>query len=80
MRTKDPVHEKQYVQKALAPLVKRLARNVADQVEFLEFARIHGGADPLQFPARLARVLKGEQPTAYMAMLLVDWGRTKSGK
>jgi len=80
LRTKDPAHEKEHVRKVLAPVVKRLSRSVEDQVEFLEFARTHGQADPLQFPARLARVLKGEHPTAYLSILLMEWGRMKSGK
>lgn len=80
VRTKDPVHEKEYVKRVLAPVVRRLERDENEQVAFLAYARAQGGADALLFPSRLARVLKGEHPTAYMAVLLLEWSRARSAR
>lgn len=75
MRSRTPKAEKDFVAQAIAPARKRL-RRPAELDDFLAYARSHG-ADPLLFPGRLAKVLRGEPPAPFLVALLVCWERDR---
>ena len=71
MRVRTPTAEKKFIAEAVAPALRRLRQDVALD-DFLAYARRHG-SDPLHFPGRLAKVLRGEPPAPYLVALLLTW-------
>lgn len=74
VRVRTPKEEKEFIAQAIAPMRRRLERDEKALDDFLAYARKHG-ADPLLFPGRLHKVLKGEPPAPYLVALLLTWGR-----
>jgi hypothetical protein len=78
MRVKTPVAETRFTEEAIRPAVERLKEDPA-LADFLAFAVSHG-ADRLLFPGRLAKVMRGEPPTAYIVALLLEWMRKSASQ
>ena len=76
MRSRTPKAEKEFIAQAIAPVRRRLRKAEALE-EFLAYARSHG-ADPLLFPGRLHKVLKGESPAPFLVALLLSWHQSRS--
>lgn len=74
LRVPTPDAERKFIAEAIAPALKRLHKDPLAIDDFLGYARKHG-ADPLLFPGRLAKVLKGESPAPFLVALLITWSR-----
>lgn len=77
MREPRPASEDAYVNRLIAPVLKRLQANPALMASFMAFAAKEGGASPLRFPARFAHVVKGRAPTAFVLALLLRFQATR---
>ncbi len=75
MRPKAPKAETEFLSAAIQPAVLALA-NPALLDDFIAFA-VQNGSDRLAFPGRLAKVLRGDTPTAYMTAVMLEWLRIR---
>lgn len=77
MRKPRPKHEDSYVRVQVAPIVKAFRKDPLLLIDFYGFAVKTGGANPSLFPGRMAHVMRGEAPTAYVFALLVQFGKKR---
>jgi hypothetical protein len=68
-----PKHEDVFIANYLRREIRALAIDTDMQELFIAYAAKEAHASPNKFKARLYHILNGRTPTAYMALLLIDF-------